>query len=98
VPVCLPWWIATWAGAVAGTAIPEWLALDFAVPITFIALFAPALRDRPHVAAAVVAIGVALLFAFLPWNLGLIVASLAGMAAGAWLELRLEARRTKARR
>ena len=44
-PVCGPWVLATWAGAVAGRAIPDWLALDFAVPITFIALVAPALRD-----------------------------------------------------
>ncbi|HRO11838.1 AzlC family ABC transporter permease [Amaricoccus sp.] len=92
VPVCVPWWLATWAGAEAGTAIPEGLALDFAVPITFIALFAPMLRTRPHVAAAAVAVAVALLFSFLPWNLWLIVASLAGMATGSWLELRAERR------
>ena len=38
VPVCVPWYVATWLGAVAGGAIPEGLALDFAVPITFLAL------------------------------------------------------------
>jgi 4-azaleucine resistance transporter AzlC len=92
VPVCAPWYFATWAGAVAGAAIPAGLALDFAVPITFIALFAPALRTVPHVAAAVVAVGVALGLSFLPWNLWLIVAALAGMVAGAAVEAWLERR------
>ena len=52
-PVCGPWYAATWAGAVAGAAIPEALALDFAVPVTFIALVAPGLRTLPNLAAAV---------------------------------------------
>ena len=93
VPVCVPWWLATWAGAVLGTAIPAGLALDFAVPITFIALFAPALRTRPHVAAAVVSVAVALALAWMPWNLWLIFAAGAGMATGSLVEVRQERRR-----
>ena len=93
VPVCLPWYLATWAGAVAGTAIPAGLALDFAVPITFIALFAPALRTLPHIAAAVVAAAVALALSFLPYNLWLIVAAVAGMLTGAAVEVWQERRR-----
>ena len=93
VPVCVPWWLATWAGAVLGTAIPAGLALDFAVPITFIALFAPALRTRPHVAAAVVSAAVALALAWMPWNLWLIFAAGAGMATGSFVELWQERRR-----
>ena len=92
-PVCVPWWLATWAGAVPGAAIPAGLALDFAVPITFIALFAPALRTRPHVAAAVVSVAVALALAWMPWNLWLIFAAGAGMATGSLVELRQERRR-----
>jgi predicted branched-subunit amino acid permease len=92
VPVCAPWYLATWAGAVAGTAIPAGLALDFAVPITFIALFAPALRSFPHIAAAVVSAAVALALAWLPWNLWLIVAAGAGMVTGSLVEVRQEKR------
>ena len=73
-PVCVPWYLATWAGAVAGAAIPAGLALDFAVPVTFIALVAPALRSLPHLAAALVSVVVALALAWLPYNLWLIVA------------------------
>lgn len=93
VPICVPWWLATWAGAVLGSAIPAGLALDFAVPITFIALFAPALRSRPQIAAAVVSAGVALALSWMPWNLWLIFAAGAGMATGAAVELMQERRR-----
>ena len=44
-PVCVPWYAATWAGVVAGSAIPAGLALDFAVPVTFLALVGPALAQ-----------------------------------------------------
>lgn len=85
-PVCGPWVLATWARAVAGRAIPDWLALDFAVPITFIALIAPALRDLAHVAAALTAVVAALALSGLPYSSGLLVAALLGMGAGALVE------------
>ncbi|SFR15000.1 AzlC family ABC transporter permease [Poseidonocella sedimentorum] len=86
-PVCPLWYVFTLVGALVGSAIPDWLALDFAVPITFLALIAPMLRTGAHVAAAVVAIALALGFAWLPYNLGLLVAALAGMMTGAQVEL-----------
>lgn len=88
-PVVPMWCAMSLVGALIGTRIPESFALDFAVPITFLALIAPMLRSRAHVAAAVVAVGVALAMAWLPYNLGLLVAGTAGMIAGAWVELRL---------
>jgi predicted branched-subunit amino acid permease len=90
VPVCGPWYAATWLGAVAGGAIPEGLALDFAVPITFLALVGPSLRGLPHLAAALVSVVVSLALAWLPYNLWLLVAALAAMATGAAVEARLE--------
>ncbi|MGX9356998.1 AzlC family ABC transporter permease [Roseobacteraceae bacterium S113] len=82
------WWSMTLAGALVGSSVPDWMALDFAVPITFLAVIAPMLRTRAHVLAALTAIIVALVFAWLPYNLGLIVAGLAGMMAGAEAERR----------
>lgn len=87
-PVCPFWYLATLTGALIGTSVPDWLALDFAMPITFIALIAPALRTRAHVAAALVSIVGALCLAFLPYNLGLLVAGIAGMMTGAEVERR----------
>lgn len=92
VPVGIPWYVATYAGAVAGEAIPPGFALDFAVPVTFIALFAPALRRAPYLAAALVSVGAALLLTWLPFNLWLIVASLLAMLTGAGVELWQERR------
>lgn len=91
-PVAPMWYAMTLAGALIGTAIPEEFALDFAVPITFIALVAPALRTAAHVVAALVSISLALIFAGLPYNLGLMVAAVAAMMAGAQTELWMERR------
>jgi predicted branched-subunit amino acid permease len=92
VPIVPLWYAATLAGAVLGSAIPTDWGLDFAVPITFLALVAPALRTRAHVAAAATATVAALLLAGLPWNLGLLVAGLSGMIAGAEVERRMTRR------
>ncbi|WP_338272881.1 AzlC family ABC transporter permease [Roseicyclus marinus] len=90
----IPVWVgATALGIVVGEAIPPALGLDFAVPITFIALIAPALRTIAHVAAALTSVVMAILLAFLPWNLWLLAAGLAAMIVGAEVERRMEARR-----
>ena len=89
----IPVWIgASTLGIVVGEAIPPALALDFAVPITFIALITPALRTLAHVAAAVTSIVMAILLGFLPWNLWLLFAGLAAMMVGAEVERRMGAR------
>ena len=86
-PVCPLWYVFTLVGALIGTRIPESLALDFAVPITFLALLAPMFRTMAHVVAAFVSVVVAPLVAGLPFNLGLLVAGAAGMMAGAQTEV-----------
>jgi predicted branched-subunit amino acid permease len=89
---CLPivplWYAATLVGALAGTAIPASWGLDFVVPLTFLAIIAPALRTLAHVGAALAAISAALLLAWMPWNLGLLCAGLTGMVVGAEIERR----------
>ncbi len=93
-PICPMWYAMTLAGALIGTAMPAGLALDFAVPITFIALIAPMLRTAAHKAAALVAVALALVLAGLPYNLGLMLAALGGMMTGAQVELWMERRGT----
>ena len=83
------WYTFTFVGAIVGTAIPPEYALDFAVPITFIALFAPALRTIPHVVTAFVSIVISLLCAGVPYSLGLIIAGMCAMIAGAETERQL---------
>lgn len=90
-PVCPMWYVFTLVGALVGNQIPEAWALDFAVPIAFLALIVPMMRTLAHVVAALVAIAVAILANGMPFNLSLIVAGLAGMMAGARVELWLRA-------
>ncbi|WP_298858158.1 AzlC family ABC transporter permease [uncultured Sulfitobacter sp.] len=89
-PIVPLWYLFTYVGAVLGTQIPDSWALDFAIPITFLAMIAPMFRTAAHVVAALVAVVVALLAAGVPYSLGLIIAGTAGMMAGAQTELWLE--------
>lgn len=85
-PIMPFWYGCTLLGAWLGRGIPDSLALDFAVPITFIAIIAPMLRTRAHAAAALVGVGASLLLAWLPYSLGVILAGLAGIVTGAQVE------------
>ncbi|MCA8883307.1 MAG: AzlC family ABC transporter permease [Rhodobacteraceae bacterium] len=87
------WYGATLVGALAGTAIPPGIGLDFALPITFLALIAPALRSLAHVVAASTSVLLALLLVGIPYSLGLLIAALGAMAAGAACEVWMERRR-----
>jgi 4-azaleucine resistance transporter AzlC len=80
------WQVSTAFGIFLGTAIPENWPLDFALPLTFIAMVVPALKNRPMVASAVSAGLVALLAYSLPFKLGLILAALTGIVTGTILE------------
>jgi predicted branched-subunit amino acid permease len=88
-PICPPWYFVTLAGAMLGESIPPGLGLDFALPIAFIAMIGPLLRTPAHRIAALVAVILALAFAWVPYNLGLIIAGMGGMIAGAQAEVRL---------
>ena len=81
------WQLAVVIGVVAGAQVPASWSLDFAVVLCFIALLVPAVRTRADLAAAIVAAAVALAAAGLPFRLSLVVASIAGIAAGMAIEL-----------
>jgi predicted branched-subunit amino acid permease len=80
------WQVSTALGIFLGTAIPESWSLDFALPLTFIAMVVPVLKNRPAIAAAFSAGVVALVAYSLPFRLGLILAALVGIAVGTLLE------------
>jgi len=91
-PVIPLWYGFTVVGAYLGTQVPDSWALDFVIPITFLAMIAPMFRTLPHVIAAFVAVVVSLLAAGVPYSLGVIIAGLCGMIAGAQAELWAENR------
>ena len=93
--LCVPWMVASWVGTFAGRAIPDSIPLDFAMPITFLAMIAPMLRTPAHFVACGVAITLALLLAGLPNGTGLLIAAPLGMAAGALVETIADKRRAR---
>jgi len=92
-PVAPLWYAATLAGALLGSQIPPELSLDFAMPICFIAITGPMLRTPAHMIAALVSVSVALLLAWIPYSMGLLVAAVLAMMAGAQVELIMARRR-----
>lgn len=97
VVLCPPWVVITYLGATVGNVIPKDWPLDFAIPITFLAMVAPMLRTRAHLAAALTAVVAALALAGMPSGTGLLAASALGMAAGAWVETRQTRQRIRSR-
>ena len=81
------WQVSAVNGALLGTLIPASWGFDFAFPLSFMALMFGALRDRPAVIAALTGGLVAVLAKGLPYNLGLVLASLLGIAAGTLAEI-----------
>jgi 4-azaleucine resistance transporter AzlC len=76
------WQLSTAAGLLLGGRIPRDLPLDFALPVTFIAIVVPMIRSRAALAAAAVAAVVAILCAGWPLKLGMMAASVAGILVG----------------
>jgi len=82
------WQVSTLIGLLIGAGLPDSWSLSFAVPMVFLALAVPALRDRPVVAAFVVSGIVAVAAHALPLNLGLLLAATIGIVTGLVLEAR----------
>ncbi len=82
------WQLSTVAGILLGAQVPASWGLDFAMPLTFIAILAPGLKERPALASALVAGALAVLLLPLPYKLGLLLAALGGILAGLLLETR----------
>jgi predicted branched-subunit amino acid permease len=81
--VCwLAWVLFCAIGAFAGNIVPASWQLEFAIPLSFIAVAVPAIRNLPMGAAALVGGMASVLLFALPLKLGLIAACLAGLTAG----------------
>ncbi|SDG24182.1 4-azaleucine resistance probable transporter AzlC [Halorubrum xinjiangense] len=76
------WQVGTVAGVVLGAGVPDAWGLTFAVPLVFLALLVPAMKDRPTTVAGVAGGAVAVIAAGVPYELGLLVGALCGIATG----------------
>ena len=80
------WVVGTIVGVVLGAGVPDELGLTFAIPLVFLALLVPTMRDRPTTVAAAVAGTATVAVAGLPFNLALPVGTVVGIAAGLIIE------------
>jgi 4-azaleucine resistance transporter AzlC len=86
------WQVCTFLGLTIGQYLPNaagW-GLDFAMPVTFIGMVIPYLKNRPMIAAVLVSGLVAVVAYPLPNKLGLMVAALAGIITGILVEASLK--------
>lgn len=87
----ISWQLSTAAGIFLGAQVPASWSLDFTLALTFIGIVVPMLKrhngiDWPNTVAALAAGTIAVLAAGLPLKLGLMVAAVAGIVAGLWVE------------
>jgi 4-azaleucine resistance transporter AzlC len=85
------WQLSTAIGIFLGAQVDPSLSLDFTLALTFIALVIPRLKDHASAAAAISAGIVAVLTFSWPYKLGLMLAALAGIVIGLFLEDRSSA-------
>jgi 4-azaleucine resistance transporter AzlC len=76
------WQISTAVGIFIGARVPSNWSLDFALPLTFIAIVVPMVKIRAHALAALVAAAGGVAAFGLPYKLGYIIATAVGIAAG----------------
>jgi 4-azaleucine resistance transporter AzlC len=76
------WTTGTAVGIVIGATIPPELQLGFAIPLMFIALLIPSVRNRGSVVAAAVGFAVTILAQDAPLNTGLLIGAATGIAFG----------------
>jgi len=86
VPLWVVWQICTVVGVVVGARVPDSLPLQFAVPLTFLAILVPTITDSPSAVAAAVGGSIAVVGSGLPLNLGLITGAVTGVVAGLVVE------------
>jgi len=80
------WNLSVLAGMYLGAGIPEDWSLGFAIPLSFLALLIPSIRNRATLGAALTGGVLAVLAVGLPYNLGLLAGALGGIIAGLTLE------------
>jgi predicted branched-subunit amino acid permease len=82
------WWLGTIIGILIGATIPPEFQVGFAVPLMFVALAVPSIRDRATLIAAAVGFSVTLIARDAPLNTGLLIGAGVGIAFGMLARLR----------
>ncbi|MGB9799968.1 MAG: AzlC family ABC transporter permease [Thermanaerothrix sp.] len=82
----LTWQGSLFLGMVVGVNVPPGWSLDFTVPLTFLALAVPTVKDKSTLFSALVASLAALLMNGLPFKIGVVIAAIIGIGIGAMVD------------
>jgi predicted branched-subunit amino acid permease len=89
VPLWINWQVTTILGALVGNKIPDDIPLDFAIPLCFLVLLVPSMKDRPTVVAGVVGgVGAVLVAEAGLSDAAIVLGAVLGIAAGALADWR----------
>lgn len=80
------WQLSSAMGIFLGASIPEHWSLGFAIPLVFMVLAIPAIQSGATAGAALTAAVLSVVANPLPFNMGLVVAALAGIGVGVLME------------
>ena len=83
--MALVWHISSALGFVFGNFAPKALSLDYAVPLSFVTLVVPTLKNRNYIYVTVLSSLLSLALKPVPFNLGLILSALLALSYGIWL-------------
>jgi 4-azaleucine resistance transporter AzlC len=84
------WQASTAAGILLGASVPAAWALDFALPLTFLALLMPNVTDRPTMVAALAGALLSVGLTGMPFRLGLVVSAILAVGLGLLVERQLK--------
>lgn len=79
------WQLFVNIGFIFGNFVPVAINLDFAIPLSFIALMIPTLRNKIYYYVAAISSLCSILFYDLPYNLGLLVSAFVAISCGFFL-------------
>lgn len=86
VTVWVVWQLSSAVGIFLGGSIPDGWSLGFAIPLVFMVLAIPAIKGWSTAGAALTAAILSVVAKPLPFNMGLVVAALAGIGMGMMIE------------
>ncbi|MCM2352013.1 MAG: AzlC family ABC transporter permease [Pseudobdellovibrio sp.] len=79
------WHSSVMAGYVFGNFAPKSISLDYAIPLSFVALLIPTLKNHKYILVAIFSSVVSLLLNDLPYRTGLMATALLGIAVAYFL-------------
>lgn len=85
VMMMLAWHLSTLAGIVFGNFAPKSISLDFAVPLAFMSIVQPLVKNNIFATVAFTSASMSILTYSLPYNLGLILSALTALVVGGYM-------------